>query len=141
MNNIVRKLEEDSAQIEEWFEHMHRNPELSMKEEKTAKYIADLVRSWGFEVETGIGKYGIVASLTSGISEKAIGLRADFDALPIQEVNDLNYISQKEGVSHLCGHDGHTSMLLAAGKYLSETKNRSEEHTSELQSRPHLVCR
>src|SRR5690554_455991 len=123
MNNIVRKLEEDSAQIEEWFEHMHRNPELSMKEEKTAKYIAELVRSWGFEVETGIGKYGIVASLTSGTSEKAIGLRADFDALPIQEVNDLSYISLKEGVSHLCGHDGHTSMLLAAGKYLSETKN------------------
>ena len=80
MNNIVKKLEEDSAQIEEWFEHMHRNPELSMKEEKTAKYIAELVRSWGFEVETGIGKYGIVASLTSGTSEKAIGLRADFDA-------------------------------------------------------------
>ena len=123
MNNIVKKLEEDSAQIEEWFEHMHRNPELSMKEEKTAKYIAELVRSWGFEVETGIGKYGIVASLTSGTSEKAIGLRADFDALPIQEVNDLSYISLKEGVSHLCGHDGHTSMLLAAGKYLSETKN------------------
>ncbi len=123
MNNIVRKLEENRAQIEEWFEHMHRNPELSMKEEKTAKYIADLVRSWGFEVETGIGKYGIVASMTSGNSNKAIGLRADFDALPIQEVNDLDYISQTEGVSHLCGHDGHTSMLLAAGKYLSETKN------------------
>ena len=123
MTHVFRKLEEDSAQIEEWFEHMHKNPELSMKEEQTAKYIENLVRSWGYEVETGIGKYGIVASLSSGTSEKAIGLRADFDALPIQEVNDLNYISHKKGVSHLCGHDGHTSMLLAAGKYLAETKN------------------
>src|SRR5690554_6104830 len=112
MTHVFRKLEEDSAQIEEWFEHMHKNPELSMKEEQTAKYIENLVRSWGYEVETGIGKYGIVASLSSGTSEKAIGLRADFDALPIQEVNDLNYISHKKGVSHLCGHDGHTSMLL-----------------------------
>lgn len=123
MNDIVRKLEEDRTQIEGWFEHMHRNPELSMKEEETAEFIADLVKSWGFEVETGIGKYGIVASLKSGNSEKSIGLRADFDALPIQEVNDLSYKSTKEGISHLCGHDGHTSMLLAAGKYLSETKN------------------
>lgn len=123
MNDIVQKLEKDRAQIEEWFEFMHRNPELSMKEEETAKYIADLVKSWGFEAETGVGKYGIVASMTLGTSKKAIGLRADFDALPIQEVNDLPYKSTEEGVSHLCGHDGHTSMLLAAGKYLSETKN------------------
>src|SRR5690554_7166577 len=123
MNPIIQKLEENRSQIEEWFEHMHRNPELSMMEEQTAQFIADLVKSWGFEVETGVGKYGIVASLTEGNSDRAIGLRADFDALPIQEVNDLPYKSTKEGISHLCGHDGHTSMLLAAGKYLSETKN------------------
>ena len=107
----------------EWFEHMHRNPELSMQEEKTAQYIADIVSQWGYEVETGVGKHGIVASMTVGDSGKSIGIRADFDALPIQEVNDLAYKSQTEGVSHLCGHDGHTTMLLAAGKYLAETKN------------------
>src|SRR5690554_766716 len=123
MNSILQKLEKNKSQIQEWFEYMHKHPELSMQEENTAKYIADLVKSWGYEVETGVGKYGIVASLTEGNSDRAIGLRADFDALPIQEVNDLSYISLKEGVSHLCGHDGHTSMLLAAGKYLSETKN------------------
>lgn len=123
MNPILKALEADRAQMTEWFEHMHRNPELSMREEKTARYIADTVRGWGYDVEEGIGKYGIVASMTVGESDKAIGLRADFDALPIQEVNDLDYKSQVDGVAHLCGHDGHTTMLLAAGKYLAETKN------------------
>lgn len=102
---------------------MHRNPELSMQEEKTAEYIANLVRQWGYDVATGVGKYGVVASLTVGDGKKAIGLRADFDALPIQEENDLGYKSTVPGVSHLCGHDGHTAMLLAAGEYLAKTKN------------------
>ena len=102
---------------------MHRHPELSMQEQETAQYIADIVGQWGYEVETGIGTHGIVASMTVGDSGKAIGLRADFDALPIQEVNALDYKSEVEGVAHLCGHDGHTTMLLAAGKYLAETKN------------------
>jgi len=123
MNPILKALEADRAQMTEWFEHMHRNPELSMREEKTARYIADIVKGWGYDVEEGIGKYGIVASMAVGDSDKAIGLRADFDALPIQEVNDLDYKSQVDGVAHLCGHDGHTTMLLAAGKYLAETKN------------------
>lgn len=123
MNPILKALEADHDQMMEWFEHMHRNPELSMREDKTARYIAGIVREWGYEVEEGVGKYGIVASLSAGSGPKAIGLRADFDALPIQEVNDLGYKSTVDGVSHLCGHDGHTTMLLAAGKYLAETKN------------------
>ena len=123
MNPILEALEADRARMKEWFEHLHRHPELSMQEQKTARYIADVVRQWGYEVETGVGKHGIVASLTTGTSGKAIGLRADFDALPIQEDNDLEYRSEVEGVSHLCGHDGHTTMLLAAGKYLAETRN------------------
>lgn len=123
MSTILQQIAQNRAQIEEWFDHMHQHPELSMKEEETAQYIADLVRSWGYDVETGVGKHGIVASLKAGNSNKAIGLRADFDALPIQEDNDLPYKSKVAGVSHLCGHDGHTAMLLAAGKYLAETKN------------------
>src|SRR5690606_37300415 len=123
MNHIVEKLEEDRDQLTEWFEHLHRNPELSMNEQETAEYLAGIVGQWGYEVETGIGKFGIVASLKVGDGEKAIGLRADFDALPIQEVNDLPYKSNVEGVAHLCGHDGHSTMLLAAGKYLAETRN------------------
>ena len=123
MNAMLRALEADRGHMKDWFEHMHRNPELSMREQETARYIAGVVSQWGYEVETGIGKHGIVASMTVGDGSKAIGLRADFDALPIQEVNDLAYRSNVEGVSHLCGHDGHTTMLLAAGKYLAETKN------------------
>ena len=123
MNDVVQALEADRDQIEAWFEHMHRTPELSMQEEETARFLAETLRPWGYEVETGIGKHGIVASLKVGDGDRAIGLRADFDALPIQEVNDLPYRSGVEGVSHLCGHDGHSAMLLAAGKYLAETKN------------------
>lgn len=122
-NDALQTLEAEKDQMVQWFEHMHRHPELSMKEEQTAKFIADTVREWGYDVETGVGKHGIVASLKVGDSDKAIGLRADFDALPIQEDNDLDYKSEVEGVGHLCGHDGHTTMLLAAGKYLAETKN------------------
>jgi hippurate hydrolase len=122
-HTIRDALDADQAQMKEWFEHLHRSPELSMQEQETAKYIAEIVGQWGYDVETGIGKHGIVASMTVGHSAKAIGLRADFDALPIQEVNDLEYKSEVEGVAHLCGHDGHTTMLLAAGKHLAETKN------------------
>src|SRR5690625_3393462 len=123
MKNIIKKMEANQQEMEEWFEHMHRNPELSMQEEETARYLADKVRQWDYEVETGIGKHGIVASLTVGDSDRSIGLRPDFDALPIQEDNSLPYKSSVDGVSHLCGHDGHSTMLLAAGKYLAETKN------------------
>lgn len=123
MKDYVAALQADRDQMVEWFEHMHRNPELSMQEDQTAAYLADVLGPWGYELQTGIGKHGIVASLTVGESDRTIGLRADFDALPIQEVNDLSYKSQVEGVSHLCGHDGHSAMLLAAGKYLAETKN------------------
>src|SRR5690625_2260192 len=123
MKKIVEKMEGHRKEMSEWFEQMHRNPELSMEEENTAKFIVDKVREWGYEVETGVGKHGVIASLTAGNGNRAIGLRADFDALPIQEDNDLEYKSTVSGVSHLCGHDGHTTMLLAAGKYLAETKN------------------
>ena len=123
MGNPLEALEAGQGQMKEWFEHMHLSPELSMQEEKTARYIAEIVGQWGYEVETGVGKHGIVASMTAGTSGKAIGLRADFDALPIQEINNLDYKSKVEGVAHLCGHDGHTTMLLAAGKYLADTKN------------------
>ncbi|MGP3698861.1 amidohydrolase [Rhodobacter sp. NSM] len=120
MNAIVKHL--DRTALSEWFEHLHRHPELSTQEESTADFIADKLRGWGYEVETGIGQHGIVASLTVGDSRKAIGLRADFDALPIQEVNDLSYRSTIPGVAHLCGHDGHAAMLLGAAQHLARTR-------------------
>ncbi len=123
MNAILSALRTDREQMTQWFEHMHRHPELSMRETETARYIASILEPWGYEVVTGVGKHGIVASMTVGSSGKAIGLRADFDALPIEEVNDLAYRSEVADVAHLCGHDGHTTMLLAAGKYLAESKH------------------
>ena len=122
MSSTLAALETDAGAMRAWFEHLHRHPELSMRERETARYVAELVRRWGYEVETGIGGHGIVASLTVGESPRAIGLRADFDALPIREDNELAYRSEVEGVAHLCGHDGHTTMLLAAGKHLAETR-------------------
>lgn len=115
----------DHASMKQWFEQLHRAPELSMNENKTAEYIASILKDLGYEVETGVGKHGIVASLSAGDGQKAIGLRADFDALPIQEVNTLPYQSEVPGVSHLCGHDAHAAMLLGAAKYLAETRNFS----------------
>lgn len=121
MNAITPEL--DQSSMKQWFEQLHRMPELSMQESKTAAYIASIVKDLGYEVEVGVGQHGIVASLTVGDSPRAIGLRADFDALPIQEVNTLPYKSDVPGVSHLCGHDAHTAMLLGAAKYLAEKRN------------------
>ena len=124
MTNLVTNLETDFDLIKGWFEHLHRNPELSMQEAKSAEYIANILHSFGeYDVEMGIGEYGIVASLKVGDGDQAIGLRADFDALPIQECNDLDYASKTPKVAHLCGHDAHTTMLLAAAKYLAEKKS------------------
>lgn len=101
---------------------LHAHPELAHEEHRTAKIIADLLTSWGYEVTTGLGKTGVVGQLRAGNGEKTIGLRADFDALPITELTNLPYSSQNEGKMHACGHDGHTAMLLTAARYLAETK-------------------
>lgn len=123
-NQLTENLKKLLPIMKGWMEHMHQTPELSMQESETAKYIAKVLKSFGeYDVVEGIGKYGIVASLSVGNSKKSIGFRADFDALPIQEENDLPYKSKIKGLSHLCGHDGHSAMLLGAAKYLSETKN------------------
>jgi hippurate hydrolase len=121
--NILEGTKAIHQDMKEWMDHMHQYPELALQETETAKFIAEKVKSFGFEVAEGIGKTGLVASLTLGDSKKSIGLRADFDALPIQEDNQLAYKSKEEGKAHLCGHDGHTTMLLGAAKYLSQAKN------------------
>jgi len=90
MKTMLKALQDDRDQMTEWFEHMHRNPELSMQEENTAKYISDIVGQWGYEVETGIGKHGIVASMTVGDSGKAIGLRADFERGEASLLSDVH---------------------------------------------------
>ena len=121
-SKIIEGVKTLHPEMKEWMSHLHQCPELALQETETAKYIAEKLKLWGYDVAEGIGKTGIVASMTIGTGKNIIGLRADFDALPIQEVNNLPYKSKIEGKSHLCGHDGHSTMLLGAAKYLSETR-------------------
>lgn len=105
------------------FRHnMHQNPELSLVETETADKVAELLQGWGYQVQRHFGGHGIVASLTVGQSKRSIGIRADMDALPIFEETNLPYASKSEGVMHACGHDGHTTTLLAAARYLAQTR-------------------
>ena len=100
--------------------YLHMNPELSFKEEKTAKYIVDFYADLGVDVRTGVGGNGVVARIKGGRPGKTVALRADFDALPIQDEKDVPYKSTVPGVMHACGHDGHTATLLQLAKAIHE---------------------
>ena len=102
---------------------LHAHPEMLFKEERTAKIVAEELNRLGFKVTTGIGITGVVGTISNGSSARAIGIRADMDALPIQEQTNLPYASKYSGKMHACGHDGHTTMLLGLARYLSETRN------------------
>ncbi len=97
----------------------HRHPELAFEEHRTSARIAGLLSDWGFDVATGVGGTGVVATLKRGGGTRRIGIRADFDALPITEDSGLAYASQNHGLMHACGHDGHTTILLAAAHHLA----------------------
>ena len=99
---------------------IHRHPELAFDEHRTAALVADKLRGWGYEVSTGIGGTGVVGRLVRGHGSRCLGLRADMDALPIDEATGLGHASVHPGVMHACGHDGHTAMLLAAAQHLAE---------------------
>jgi len=102
---------------------LHKHPELGFEETRTSDIIAGRLESFGLAVERGLGKTGLVGVLKSGSSESSIALRADMDALPIQEETDFEYRSVNDGKMHACGHDGHVVMLLGAARYLAETRN------------------
>ena len=106
---------------------IHAHPELAFHESRTSKLIADYLTGWGIEVHTGIGKTGVVGVLRGnrgiGAQKRAIGIRADIDALPMEEKNSLSYASTVKGCMHACGHDGHTAILLYAAKYLSQHRD------------------
>ncbi|MGN6779347.1 amidohydrolase, partial [Rhizobium sp.] len=104
---------------------LHQYPELAFQEHRTAKKVASLLAEWGYDVATGIAGTGVVATLRRGNGNRGIGIRADMDALPIEEATGLDYESANPGVMHACGHDGHTSILLAAARYLAESGNFS----------------
>ncbi len=98
---------------------IHRHPELAYEEHRTSALVADKLRQWGYSVTTGLGGTGVVGQLVRGTGKVRIGLRADMDALPIEENNGLAWSSCKPGLMHACGHDGHTAMLLAAAQMLA----------------------
>ena len=124
---VINRIAEFHNEMKEWRRHIHANPEMLFDTVETAAYVVDRLTEFGVDqIETGIGRTGVVGIIRgNGGDGPVIGLRADMDALPIQEVRDLPYKSKNPGVMHACGHDGHTTMLLGAAKYLSETRNFS----------------
>ncbi|UXZ37895.1 amidohydrolase [Cupriavidus gilardii] len=102
---------------------IHAHPELRFEEQRTADVVARTLTDWSIEVHRGLGKTGLVGVIRNGSSARSIGLRADMDALPLQEANTFGHRSQYDGKMHACGHDGHTAMLLGAARYLARHRN------------------
>jgi hippurate hydrolase len=125
---VSTRLAELQPEIAGWRRHMHMNPELGFEVSETAAFIAERLRAFGVdEIVTGIGRTGVVAVIKGNRpgGNRAIGLRADMDALPIAETSGKPWASSKPGFMHACGHDGHSAMLLGAAKVLAETRNFS----------------
>ncbi len=123
---ILNRVAEFADDMARWRRHLHANPELGFDCHDTAAFVVERLREFGVdEVHTGIATSGVVAIINGQGEGPTMGLRADMDALPILEATGADYASTKEGVMHACGHDGHTTMLLGAAKYLSETRNFS----------------
>ena len=123
MSALHPQLQAQHAQADEFIgvrRDIHRHPELGYKEFRTSDLVAEKLTAWGYEVTRGVGGTGLVGQLKRGTGAKRLGLRAEMDALPIQEATGLPYASQHAGCMHACGHDGHTTMLLAAAKQLAE---------------------
>ncbi|GBU10075.1 aminobenzoyl-glutamate utilization protein A [Gammaproteobacteria bacterium] len=117
--SLIQELQKHVGEITAIRRFFHQHPELSRQEFKTADKIAALLESWNIKVTRNIGGTGLVGVITKGLSSKMIGIRADMDALPIDEATHKDYASVNQGVMHACGHDGHMAMLLLAAKYLS----------------------
>ena len=117
------RIVEFHDELRDWRRDIHTHPELGFEEQRTSDLVAQKLAQFGYEVFRGIGRTGVVGRLRVGSSARSIGLRADMDALPIEEATNLTYRSRHEGRMHACGHDGHTTMLLGAARYLAETRN------------------
>lgn len=119
----ISDLEDRAGELVATRRHLHANPELSFEEHETASYVAGQLESWGYEVTRNVGGLGVVGRLRQGNGGRSIAIRADMDALPIQEATGLSYASTIDGKMHACGHDGHTTMLLGAAEYLARTRH------------------
>lgn len=120
---LIDSILADSAAVTAIRRDLHAHPELCFEERRTADVIARALEDWGITVHRGLGKTGVVGIVKSGSSERAVGLRADMDALPMTEHNRFAHASRHPGKMHACGHDGHTAMLLAAAKHLARHRN------------------
>ncbi|RZT41017.1 M20 aminoacylase family protein [Cupriavidus agavae] len=120
---LIPEILQAQAEIRAIRRDIHAHPELCFEEQRTADVVASNLESWGIEVHRGLGTTGLVGVLRSGNGGRTIGLRADMDALPLQEANTFGHRSRHEGKMHACGHDGHTAMLLGAARYLAEHRN------------------
>lgn len=116
-------IDNNMARYTELRRDIHQHPEVGLEEFRTSDIVASLLESWGYEVHRGMAKTGVVGTLRAGNSDKVLGLRADMDALPMQENSGKKWQSAVEGKFHGCGHDGHTTILLFAAEWLAKTKN------------------
>ena len=119
---VIERIAGMAQEMTHWRRDIHAHPELGFEEQRTAEIVATKLAAFGLEVHRGIGKTGVVGVLRAGNSDRTVGLRADMDALPIVEANTFAHRSTHTGRMHACGHDGHTTMLLGAAKYLAETR-------------------
>lgn len=123
---VVNRIADFSADMTAWRRHLHTIPELGLECHETAAFVTDRLREFGVdEIHEGFAKTGVVAIINGQGDGPTIGLRADMDALPIAEETGVDYVSTRPGKMHACGHDGHTTMLLGAARYLAETRNFS----------------
>ncbi|HEX6945039.1 MAG TPA: M20 aminoacylase family protein [Casimicrobiaceae bacterium] len=120
--NLVPEALAVEPDMLDWRHHLHAHPETAFEEADTARYVAERLASFGLEVHTGLAKTGVVGVLRNGSGERSIGLRADLDALHIEEASGVAYSSRHPGRMHACGHDGHTAMLLGAAKALARRR-------------------
>jgi hippurate hydrolase len=121
---IVNRIADFHADMMAWRHDIHAHPETAFEETRTAARVAELLESFGITIERGVAKTGVIGTLKgSAPGHRAIALRADMDALHVHEKTEVSYASQHEGRMHACGHDGHTTMLLGAARYLAETRN------------------
>jgi len=121
--NLIEPIEADAALIQTLRRDIHAHPELAFHEQRTSDLIARTLTAWGIPVQRALAQTGVVGVLKNGNSGRAVGLRADIDALPMTEQNSFPHRSVHSGKMHACGHDGHTAMLLAAAKYFSTHRN------------------
>ncbi|GGJ25875.1 M20 aminoacylase family protein [Neoroseomonas lacus] len=120
---IINRIADFHPELTATRRDIHAHPELGFQEQRTSEMVAQQLQAWGIEVHRGIAGTGLVGVLRNGSSGRSIGFRADMDCLPMEETNDFTYRSTNAGKMHACGHDGHTTMLLGAARYLAETKN------------------